>query len=131
MTTGERIRTLRAAAKMTQSELSQRLGISPSAVGMYEQGRRQPDPETVLKLCRMFQTSADWLLFGEGMAHIQPGEPIDIHILLGRWRSELMAHTGRLFYRTAEGRRMLLNMETVERLCQAINVAAEVSLRTK
>lgn len=131
VTTGKRIRALRAAAKMTQAELAQRLEISPSTVGMYEQGRRQPDPDTVLKLCRLYDTTADWLLFGSGMAQVPPGGPMDIDVLLSKWHEELVSHTGRLFYRTAEGRLLMLTADTIERLYQAVIIAAEVSLRVQ
>jgi transcriptional regulator with XRE-family HTH domain len=128
MATGVRIRTLRAAAKMTQSELASRLAISPSAVGRYEQGRRQPDPEVVLKLCRMFDTTADWLLFGAGPARVQPGDPMDVDALLEKWRAELTSHAGRLFHKTAEGRRFPLTAEQLDRLWQAVRVASAVAL---
>jgi len=131
MTTGVRIRDLRVSALMTQSDLARRLGISPSAVGMYEQGRRQPDPEIVLKLCGLFDTTADWLLFGVGAVYVPPGGPMDVDTLLENWRNDLMSHTGRLHYKTNEGRRLPLSSEQVDRLWQAVRVAFEVSLHTK
>ena len=39
---GQRIAALRKDALMSQAELARELGVSPSAVGMYEQGRREP-----------------------------------------------------------------------------------------
>lgn len=59
---GKKIKEFRVKAGLTQSELSVRLGISTSAVGMYEQGRREPDSEMILKLCEVFNTTADELL---------------------------------------------------------------------
>lgn len=59
---GSKIKELRNNSGMTQSELAKKLGISPSAVGMYEQGRREPDNDMVLKLCGVFGISADCLL---------------------------------------------------------------------
>ena len=59
---GNKIRELRKNIGMTQSELAERLGISASAVGMYEQGRRQPDSDMILKICSVFEISADYLL---------------------------------------------------------------------
>lgn len=59
---GKRIKELRKASGMTQSELAARLGVSASAVGMYEQGRREPDSDTILKLCSVFDVSGDYLL---------------------------------------------------------------------
>ena len=37
---GARIAALRRQADMSQAQLARLLGVSPSAVGMYEQGRR-------------------------------------------------------------------------------------------
>lgn len=59
---GNKIRELRNGSGMTQAELAAKLGISASSVGMYEQGRREPDSETILKLCSIFGTSTDYLL---------------------------------------------------------------------
>ena len=47
---GTRIAALRRRAGLSQSELARRLRISPSAVGMYEQGRREPAVEVLLAL---------------------------------------------------------------------------------
>ena len=57
-----KIKELRKNSGMTQSELAKKLGISPSAVGMYEQGRREPDSEMLLRLCEVFSVSTDTLL---------------------------------------------------------------------
>ena len=59
---GDKIRQLRKNAGITQSELAKKLGISGSAVGMYEQGRREPDSKTLLKLCSVFGITTDYLL---------------------------------------------------------------------
>lgn len=59
---GSRIRSLRISQRLTQGELANKLGISPSTVGMYEQGRRQPDGEMLVKLCEVFSVSTDSLL---------------------------------------------------------------------
>ena len=115
---------------MTQSELAQCLGISPSAVGMYEQGRRQPDPDIVLKLCRLYDTTADWLLFGSGMAQVQPGDVMNIDVLLSKWRDELISLSGRLFYQTSAGRRFMLTSDALEHISHAVRIATEISMRT-
>lgn len=61
----ENIRKLRIAHNMTQWELGETLGISASAVGMYEQGRRQPDTKTLVKLSKIFSVSVDEILNGK------------------------------------------------------------------
>ncbi len=59
---GERIRTLRRRSEMTQGELAKKLEISQSAVGMYEQGRREPPYNLLIKISKLFDVKLDWLL---------------------------------------------------------------------
>ena len=49
------IKSARLKLGITQSELAKKIGISPSAIGMYEQGRRIPDYDTLLKLCKVLK----------------------------------------------------------------------------
>lgn len=62
---GARIATLRRAAGMSQGELAQKLQVSPSAVGMYEQGRREPSADTLVAISRLFHVTLDYLLTGQ------------------------------------------------------------------
>ena len=62
---GARIAALRRSRGMSQNQLAQELGVSPSAVGMYEQGRREPSAATVVALSNLFQVSTDYLLTGK------------------------------------------------------------------
>lgn len=61
---GQRISLLRRQAGMSQAALAAHLGISPSAVGMYEQGRREPSVELLIRLSELFGVTADYLLTG-------------------------------------------------------------------
>lgn len=120
------------AAHMTQYELAQKLEVSPSAIGMYEQGRRMPDHRILQKLCELFHTSADWLLYGETRQNAEPEQPVpqDIEAYLLQVRDGLNRHKHRLIYHAADGRHRLLAPEEVDRLWQAMKVAAEVVLQT-
>lgn len=62
---GPRIAALRREAGMSQAELAQRLQISPSAVGMYEQGRREPSVDTLVTMAEVFGVTTDFLLTGK------------------------------------------------------------------
>ncbi len=62
---GPRIAALRRAAGMNQAELAARLKISPSAVGMYEQGRREPSADILVAMSDIFGVSLDYLIRGE------------------------------------------------------------------
>lgn len=62
---GERICLLRKRLNWSQSELAERLRVSPSAVGMYEQGRREPSLSVTVQLGRVLGVSTDYLLTGK------------------------------------------------------------------
>ncbi len=59
------LRELRLQKGLNQKELGKKIGISASTVGMYEQGRREPDHSILLKLAEFFGVSTDYLLSGE------------------------------------------------------------------
>ncbi|MCD7859372.1 MAG: helix-turn-helix domain-containing protein [Firmicutes bacterium] len=61
---GARIAALRRREGWSQQGLAQRLDVSPSAVGMYEQGRREPPLELVVRLSELFGVTTDYLLKG-------------------------------------------------------------------
>ena len=60
-----RLAFLRIGKGWSQAELARRIGVSASAVGMYEQGRREPSLSIVVQLAREFGVSTDYLLTGE------------------------------------------------------------------
>ena len=62
---GSQIALLRQKHGLRQAELAALLNISPSAVGMYEQGRRMPSLNMVVRLSRTFGVSVDYLLTGK------------------------------------------------------------------
>lgn len=61
---GARIAALRRGKGLSQAQLAHRLSISPSAVGMYEQGRREPSVALLVAMAGEFQVSTDFLLTG-------------------------------------------------------------------
>lgn len=61
---GTRIAALRRQRNWSQGELAGMLNISPSAIGMYEQGRREPSLTIVAELARIFGVSLDYLITG-------------------------------------------------------------------
>ena len=77
---GARIAALRRHAGLSQAQLARRLQISASAMGMYEQGRREPSADTLVAIARELQVSTDFLLTGKEFAerdHTQPQIPTD------------------------------------------------------
>lgn len=61
---GERISFLRIQKGISQAELAQKLHLSPSTLGSYEQGRRIPSVSILLALADEFEVSVDYLATG-------------------------------------------------------------------
>ena len=62
---GARIAALRREAGMSQAELARCLQISPSTVGMYEQGRREPSVDMLAAIAEALGVSIDFLVTGK------------------------------------------------------------------
>lgn len=61
----EKLRELRKKCRLTQAQLAEKLSLSPSTIGMYEQGRRLPDIETLQKIAEFFGVSLEFFLTKE------------------------------------------------------------------
>lgn len=62
MTCGSRIALLRDKRRLKQEELAHVLGISRASLSHYEQNRREPDHETLIRIADFFQVSIDYLV---------------------------------------------------------------------
>ena len=78
---GARIAALRKNAGLSQAELAVQLQISASAMGMYEQGRREPSAQVLVEMARILGVSTDYLL--TGIAGVDQGEDFQ-RMLLSR-----------------------------------------------
>lgn len=58
----ERLKQLRLENNMLQKELAEKIGVARSSVTKYELGTGEPNLETLLKLCDIFDCSLDYLL---------------------------------------------------------------------
>ena len=61
----KQIESLRRRMGWSQAVLAQRLHVSASSVGMYEQGRREPSVQIIIALARELEVSTDFLLTGK------------------------------------------------------------------
>lgn len=75
MELNERITQARKHAGMTQEQLGEALGVSRQAVSKWESGQANPDVTYIMKMCRIFEVSADWLLFGAEQTPPVQGQP--------------------------------------------------------
>ena len=62
---GETLKKLREDAGMSQEQLGNLLGISKSTIGMYEQGRRVPGLDILIRMSQVFGVSLDYLIMGK------------------------------------------------------------------
>ena len=129
---GTRIRARRIEEGMKQEELAAALGVSPAAIGMYEQNRRSPGPKVLKKLCELWDVSADYLLYG----NVEPerkasGHPIPVTQFLEQIRDELSRQKGLMFDFTPAGRRHVLTDAELEQLYDAIVIGAEIAMRSR
>lgn len=118
---GERIRRLRTGARMTQNELAERLGVSTSAIGMYEQGRREPPYELLLRVGELFGVSMDWLLARDERDNA--AEPGDLGDMLSAFQQQLLTQGGLMFHGQP------LTVDDVEKIVSAMRLGAELSMR--
>jgi len=59
---GMKLKTLRQSRGLTQKQLADFLELVPASVSSYETGGNYPSAEVIVKLCRFFGVSADYLL---------------------------------------------------------------------
>ena len=62
MSMGYNIRHYRERAKLYQSDLGKALGVSAQAVSKWELGKAEPDLDSLIKMCELFDVSADVLI---------------------------------------------------------------------
>ncbi len=58
----ERLKALRIEKKLSQPELAQLIGVSKGMISFWENAINEPTISNLLKLCQIFEVSADYLL---------------------------------------------------------------------
>lgn len=59
---GVNLRRLRISKGLSQTKLSQLLGLHRNSIGNYERGSREPNFETLVKIADFFECSTDEIL---------------------------------------------------------------------
>ena len=59
---GERLVAARTIRELSQTELAQRAGLQPAAIGHFERNRRKPSFANVRALAKALNVSSDYLL---------------------------------------------------------------------
>jgi transcriptional regulator with XRE-family HTH domain len=72
----EKLKELRKEKGISLKELGSVIGVAESTMSLYENGKRQPDYETLLKLAEYFDVTVDYLLRGNSNFERLPEELI-------------------------------------------------------
>lgn len=72
--TGERFRQLRKELGLSQIDLSDKLGVNPSAISQMESGRIRPSLDTMMLLSKNYGINLHWLITGRGDMYENTGE---------------------------------------------------------
>ena len=115
---GNKLRFLRKSRGLTQMDLAREMDISPSAVGMYEQGNREPKVEMIIKASKFFSVSTDFLL------GLQPS-PQNVEDILMQIRNSVNSASGLTFNDIALGK------EDTQKLFDSVLIAANILLGEK
>lgn len=59
---GQNIKHLRKQKGLTQEKMANKIGVTRSLIGAYEEGRAEPRLQTIMNICHYFQVNVDALL---------------------------------------------------------------------
>lgn len=116
---GQQLKSLRESFGLTQAQLAFKLDISASAIGMYEQGRREPDSAILAKICTEFNTTTDHLL---GLDKQKINTPREVNEIIDEFTHLL-----------SEQKELMFNGKPIsetdrEKIVAAIRVAAAIAM---
>ena len=101
MKLGEILKELLCLNDMTQKQLAKDLALSPSALGNYIQGSREPDYRNLVRIADYFHVSTDFLLDRDPNAKLSSNEELLLHIFrsLTQEQQEFYLEQGQIFIR--------------------------------
>lgn len=67
----DRIKALRKALSLNQTDFGSKIGVKQSAVAAYESGSRTPLDSVIVSICREFGVNERWLRTGQGEMLVQ------------------------------------------------------------
>lgn len=71
---GDRLKKIRIALELKQSELATRIGVKASSISEIETGKYNPNYDILYALVREFQVNLYYLMFGEGEMFLKEPE---------------------------------------------------------
>lgn len=92
----KKLRDMRLKSGLSQKEIAEQIGVSPSIVSAYELGERTPSVEVLMSLAALYNCSSDYLL---GLKKLAPQRTLDVSGL-----QEDQIHALQLLIRTMKNR---------------------------
>lgn len=74
---GERIKSVRNDADMSQSDFGAKIGVTGAAISRVEKGDRNPSDQMLLLICEKFNIDYAWLKEGVGEMRPKPSDEGD------------------------------------------------------
>lgn len=78
------IKEYREMRGLTQQQLADKIEVQRNSISRYENGGREPDPATLIKLAKALNTTVDSLLVGEEETTSGRQKKEDVGVLLDR-----------------------------------------------
>lgn len=66
MTQGERVKQIRKSLNLTLDKFGEKLGVKKGALSSIENGRNSLTDQMAISICRAYNVSYDYLMYGEG-----------------------------------------------------------------
>lgn len=117
----ENLKFLRQSQGITQAQLADSLGVSPSTIGMYEQGRREPEAAMLKKIALIFRTTVDNLLGSPSTVNIKSNDK-DVSDIIDDITVILKSQKGLMF----KGKPIC--KKDREKIANAIKIAAAIAI---
>ncbi len=89
MNLSDRLRQLRLENNYSQSEIADKLNISASAYGFYEQGKSIPNAVTLNILANLYNVTTDYILARSDNPNLTEKEEINIQLELKNMKQKL------------------------------------------
>lgn len=114
------LRDLRKAKGISLKEFGKIIGVAESTVSLYENGKRQPDYDTLSKIADFFGVSTDYLLGRETKTVLTRRDEKEIKTIIDDTVNQLLEQDGLMF----DGKPA--TDEDVQRLIMAMQMGMEM-----
>lgn len=123
----QRIKAIRSALGMNQTEFGERIGVKQTTIAGYENGSRTPSDAVILSISREFEISETWLRTGDGEMFIRPDPDDEIDRILAQISAsddELIRRIVRAYWRLDEKEKAAIS-KLIDGLCENRNTPGE------